>query len=152
MASTKEKNEARIERAIKTVNFLARENLLEKFITNLFEATPTEYEVGKGFAEDFEEADYQFYKSLGNRLSGLAEGLDCSFTWCETPEGHEFWQSMNQKFMDEEKATNLCKEYLEGSLTIEQLYNEISFMKKGYASTDIDDYASTDTNDAEASE
>lgn len=137
MKSVVQNQEAHFEKAAKTIDFLKRENLLDKFLLNIFSKVRLEEEVTEGMLhEEIREIENRYYQVLGNRLSGMADGLDCSFTWCETPEGHEFWQSVNQKFMDEEKTTNLCKEFLEKSLTLEQFYHEISFIKKGYASTD----------------
>lgn len=144
MKSVVQNREAHFEKAAKVIDFLKRENLLDKFLLNIFRVK-FQVEVTEGMLhEEIKEVEDRFYKGLGNRLSGLADGLDCSFTWCETPEGHEFWNSMNQKFIDEEKTTNLCKEFLEGSLTLEQFYHEISFIKKGYASTDTSNVKSSE--------
>ena len=73
---------------------LCAHNAVEKFVRNVanlrYSCPKKKYAVG--FIEG-KNSLLTLMKECGN--------IDCSFTWSETPEGHEFWSNLHHKQTDD---------------------------------------------------
>jgi len=70
--------------------FLKRKRLLNKYVDNVIKQHSPKYNKKiKAYIDN---------KNLLQLIEGFASSIDFSFCWHETPEGHDFWEDMNDEF------------------------------------------------------